>query len=131
MNNLKKEISIVDLDGTLIRSDMLCQIFWNAIRDDWKNIFVSMNALRQGKASLKSFLAKKSNVNIETLRYNHEAIKYVREKKSGAHVALVTATDHTIAEKIAHLRLKRFGILCSLGRELFINFILGVKDVES
>ena len=102
MNNVKKKVLVVDLDGTLIRSDMLYETFWDAIRTDWTNICGSVKALRRGRATLKSYLSKKSNVNVETLPYNHEVIEYIREeKKSGVHVALVTATNQTIAKKIA------------------------------
>ncbi len=94
---------VVDLDGTLLRSDILHETFWNSIVTDWKNVFLSCKFLFKGKAALKEFLANSSNIDIKTLPYDPDVIDYInRWRAKGGRTALVTASDHQIARAIAH-----------------------------
>lgn len=99
---MSKPVLVVDLDGTLLRSDALFESFWSALGQDWKNIFRSLQALSQGRAALKQELAKTSQVDVETLPYDKDVIAYIEAwKKDGGQAALVTATDQTLATRIA------------------------------
>ncbi|MBT7801852.1 MAG: prenyltransferase, partial [Tateyamaria sp.] len=51
-----EELLVVDLDGTLIKSDMLHESFWSAFSKNWLNLFFAMLALGRGKAALKEYL---------------------------------------------------------------------------
>lgn len=51
------EILVVDLDGTLLRSDMLFEKFGLAFGRDWRSPFLSVAALNGGPASMKRHLA--------------------------------------------------------------------------
>ncbi len=99
------EILVVDLDGTLLRSDMLYESFWSAFGKDWRSPFLSVGALMGGRASLKRHLALASSVQAPTLPYDPEVIAYVKAwRASGARTALVTASDQSFAEAVvAHL----------------------------
>ncbi|MCA8882270.1 MAG: UbiA family prenyltransferase [Rhodobacteraceae bacterium] len=93
---------VVDLDGTLLRSDMLFETFWNAFSRDWRTPFRAVAALRGGKAALKRTLAQHSAVDVETLPYDPEVIAYVKNWRArGGRTALVTASDSELAAKIA------------------------------
>jgi 4-hydroxybenzoate polyprenyltransferase/phosphoserine phosphatase len=97
-----REILVVDLDGTLLRSDMLFESFWSAFGRDWRSPLLSLAALTGGKASLKRHLTVASAVEAATLPYDLKVIAFVREwRESGARTALVTASDHEFAEVIA------------------------------
>lgn len=92
----------VDLDGTLLRSDMLFESFWSALGRSWSSPFSALAALTQGRAALKRHLAEKAVIDAETLPYDAEVIAYVeRWRANGGRSALVTATDQTIADSIA------------------------------
>ena len=51
-------ILVVDLDGTVLRSDMLFESFWSAVSRNWRAALWSGQALMQGKAALKRRLAE-------------------------------------------------------------------------
>lgn len=102
-----KGVLVVDLDGTLLRSDMLYESFWTAFGRNWKVAFVSVAALAQGRARLKRRLAKLARLEVATLPYDRKVIDYIRAwRDQGGRTALVTASDQGIAEAIAgHLEL--------------------------
>lgn len=101
------DILVVDLDGTLLRSDMLYESFWSALGQDWRSPFLSATALSGGKAALKRYLSQVADVDVTTLPYNEEVIAYIKARRAeGVHTALVTATDNELAQAIgAHLDL--------------------------
>lgn len=95
-------VLVVDLDGTLLRSDMLFETFWSALSRDWKVPFHCVRTLKQGKAALKRDLAGRSDVDVATLPYDPEVIAYVTAwRDRGGRTALVTATDAALADRIA------------------------------
>lgn len=97
-----REILVVDLDGTLLRSDMLFESFWSAFGRDWRSPFLSVAALRGGRASLKRHLADASAVEASTLPYDQQVIAYVEAwRRSGGRTALVTASDSNLSVAIA------------------------------
>lgn len=107
MQTNPSEILVVDLDGTLLRSDMLFESFWSAFARDWRTPFLSVAALTGGRASLKRQLAMASAVEVETLPYDAKVVAFVEAwQQSGGRTALVTASDRDFAEAIAaHLRI--------------------------
>lgn len=102
-----KEWVVVDLDGTLLNSDMLYESFWNSLASDWKILFRLVPHLFSGRAKLKEILAGSDNTDPAILPYNEEVLNYIRSRKSiGDSIALITATDQKIVDKIAdHLSL--------------------------
>ena len=97
----------VDLDGTLLKSDMLFESFWSAFGQNWRSPFLAVSALTGGKAALKRYLADTAQVDVTTLPYDPRVIEYVEDwRESGGKTALVTASDATIAQAISdHLGL--------------------------
>jgi len=78
-------VLVVDLDGTLLRIDMLHESFWSAFGLDWRAPFFSARALSNGRASLKRHLAKASAVEAATIPYNETVVAFVRQwRRDGA-----------------------------------------------
>lgn len=102
-----REVLVVDLDGTLLKSDMLYESFWSAFGKDWSSPFSAASALTRGKAALKQYLAQASSVDVTSLPYDAAVIAYIEDwRAQGGRTALVTASDDGIAQAIAaHLGL--------------------------
>ena len=97
-----KKILAVDLDETLIHSDILFETFWSAFSFDWKIPIKSVGWLLKGKGQLKHNLVHSSDINVKNLPYNKDVINYIKQhRKRGGYTVLVTASNQTIAEKIA------------------------------
>ncbi len=65
-------VLVVDLDGTLLKSDLLYESFWSAFGRNWRSPFLSVAALGRGKAALKTYLrseADKSETSQQTNRH--------------------------------------------------------------
>lgn len=93
---------VVDLDGTLLRSNMLVESFWSAFGRDWRSPFLALVALSRGRARLKRHLALASAVEAATLPYDSRVIGFVQAwRAAGGRTALVTAGDRVFAKSIA------------------------------
>lgn len=97
----------VDLDGTLIRSDMLFECFWSGMASNWRTPIVAARGLSENIPSLKRRLADIGPVDVSRLPYNAEVIAQIKAwRATGGRTALVTASDHALAEQVAaHLDL--------------------------
>ncbi len=95
-------VLVVDLDGTLIASDMLHETFWASLSQDWRTLFAAPFALTKGRAALKASLQNKGQVQVDALPYNQAVIDYVKSwRNDGRRAVLVTASDQRIADQIA------------------------------
>ncbi len=93
---------VVDLDGTLIRSDMLFETFWSAFSRNWRTPIEAARSLRHGRAMLKHKLARGGEVDVSALPYNPAVIEYIRSwRAQGGRTALVTASNEDIARRVA------------------------------
>ncbi len=100
-------VLVADLDGTLLRSDMLHESFWDSVARDPRALPASLVALRQGKPALKACLAGRARVQPATLPYDARVIARLQDwRAGGGRTALVTATDARLARAIGdHLGL--------------------------
>tara|TARA_Y100000588_G_C14273814_1_gene933458 strand:- start:308 stop:1756 length:1449 start_codon:yes stop_codon:yes gene_type:complete len=99
---LTEDILIVDLDGTVLKSDMLHESFWSALGRDWRVLFRSLLAFCRGRAALKGYLFQVSDVDLDLLPYDDDVITYVKKfRERGGRTALVTGTTQKFADKIA------------------------------
>ena len=93
---------IVDLDGTLLRSDLLHETFWSAFAHDILIPFKSFTEIGSGRAALKQLLAGTSKVDLASLPYDPEIVAYINAwRQQGGRAVLVTGSDHRLAEGIA------------------------------
>ena len=98
----KKIPLCVDLDGTLIATDILYESALLLIKKNFLFIFLLPIWLMKGRLHLKHKLFEYVCPNPEFLPYRQEVIKYIEEEKfKGRKIILVTATLQQIAEKIA------------------------------
>ncbi|MBN9229675.1 MAG: UbiA family prenyltransferase [Legionella sp.] len=98
---------VVDLDGTLIHTDMLHESVLDLFRKaPWQTLYLPF-WLARGKAFLKRCLARRTEVSAASLPYNNELIEWLKKEKSaGRTLILCTASEQSIADTIAeHLDL--------------------------
>lgn len=98
---------VVDLDGTLIRTDMLHESALKVLRDKpWETLRIPY-WLSRGKATLKQRLARRTEFDPGALPYNSELLHWLKEQRAaGRRLILCTASDRSIAVAIAeHLGL--------------------------
>jgi len=92
----------VDLDGTLIRSDMLFESALLLIKRNPLYIFKMLLWLLSGKAALKANIASRVKVNPAALPYNREFVEWLQsERNAGRSLWLVTATHAQLAAPVA------------------------------
>lgn len=93
---------IVDLDGTLIHTDMLHESALRVSRDRPLDVLRIPLWLLQGKAVLKSELASRSSFDASLLPYNEALLAWLKEERAaGRHIVLCTASDRAIARAVA------------------------------
>jgi 4-hydroxybenzoate polyprenyltransferase/phosphoserine phosphatase len=93
---------VVDLDGTLVHTDMLHESALRVLRDSPMDTFRIPFWLSKGKALLKQHLASRTEFDPTSLPYNGELLDWLRQQKSaGRKLVLCTASDRSIALSIA------------------------------
>ena len=97
----------IDIDGTLLRTDLLYEAAWRYVRFAPWRIVRLFCLLLKGRAALKSFLARKVPIDPATLPYEKDLVEYLRQQRpSNCRIILITASHWTYARKIArHLAL--------------------------
>lgn len=103
----ERPVLAVDLDHSLLRSDMLYETFWACLSRDWRTPFMAAARLMKGKAAVKRLLAEASEVDVALLPYNEQVLTHIGQwRADGARAVLVTATNQTLAKRISmHLGL--------------------------
>lgn len=93
---------IVDLDGTLLRSDLLVESAFAFIRHNPFRALTPISWLFAGKANLKAKLAAAVPIDVASLPYDKQVIAFLeQEKASGRTLVLATASHQDYAEAIA------------------------------
>jgi 4-hydroxybenzoate polyprenyltransferase len=102
----EREPLVVDLDGSLVKTDTLVECVVAALPHPVK-LARALWALRRGKAALKAALAEIASPDPALLPYNDELLAFLRdEQKRGRPLILATAADRRIAVAVAkHLDL--------------------------
>lgn len=91
----------VDLDGCLLRTDLLVESFLAAARrfDTWWRLPLW---LARGKAYLKAQLAARIELDATLLPYNANLVDYIKtERARGRRTVLATASNRRLAEAVA------------------------------
>lgn len=97
----------VDLDGTLIRSDLLVESIFLFIRRHPLRVLELLGWLFHGKAHFKRRIADAVQPDVETLPYNEGLLAWLAaQRAAGAVLVLATASDLRLARAVAdHLGL--------------------------
>ncbi|WP_386067785.1 UbiA family prenyltransferase [Tahibacter sp. UC22_41] len=96
----------VDLDGTLIRSDLLVESALGLLRRNPFYLFAFVFWLSGGRARLKREIARRAEIDPAVLPYDERVIAWLREQQGQRPLVLCTASDASLAERVAaHLGL--------------------------
>ena len=99
---MTKKIIIVDLDGTVIFSDMLQENALSLLSIKPFEIFKIPFYLYKGKAFLKKKLASLIAIDVSNLPYNQDFLIWLNDQKDqGSRLVLCTGSDEIHAKKIA------------------------------
>jgi 4-hydroxybenzoate polyprenyltransferase/phosphoserine phosphatase len=92
----------VDLDGTLVQSDMLFESVMRLIKRNPLHLLQLPLWLLRGKAVLRAEIAARVEVDPATLPYNRELLTWLEEeRRDGRCLWLCTATDARLASAVA------------------------------
>lgn len=92
----------IDLDGTLLKTDMLHETLILLIKRNPLYVFMLPLWLLRGKAYLKKQIASRVEFDPSCLPYRADLIAHLREERAaGRRVILTTASDEQIAQRIA------------------------------
>jgi apolipoprotein N-acyltransferase len=94
---------VVDLDGTLIKTDLLWEHLARLLRRNPFQIFQVLFWWSRGRALLKKKLAARVKIDPSTLPYHEKFLAYLREQKAaGRKIILATASDLQMAVPVAN-----------------------------
>lgn len=92
---------VVDLDGTLIRSDLLIETFFAHLGGAPAGLLALAGAARQGKAAIKHHLAAAS-VDVARLPYDETVLAQIAEARAGGRpVFLASASNEALVRRVA------------------------------
>lgn len=95
-------IIVVDLDGTLVDTDMLVENLFLFMRSYPLRFVSLLMALVRGKLYFKNFLASNILPSVDNLPYNNLLLKWlIQSKSSDTKLVLATATDYRLAGLVA------------------------------
>lgn len=94
---------VVDLDGTLIHTDLLHECVLALLKNKPHLIFLLPFWLLKGKANLKQKLANAVVLDVTCLPFNLELIAWLQQQKeAGRKLILCTASDQALAHRVAN-----------------------------
>ena len=93
---------VVDLDGTLIRTDLMWESLARRLRRNPLSLLQILFWWTRGRARLKQALAARVQIDPAALPYHEPFLDWLREeKKSGRQIILATASDLKMAQPVA------------------------------
>jgi 4-hydroxybenzoate polyprenyltransferase len=98
---------VVDLDGTLVRSDLLVQSVFAHLGHNLFRLVGLLSTMRRGKAPLKAEIAAKTDIDVSLLPYDEDVVSLIRQRRAaGAQVYLASASNERYVRAVAdHLDL--------------------------
>lgn len=101
------QVIFVDLDGTLMASDLLYEALILAAKRGLRHVPAIVSAGLRGRAALKEALSELERPNAALLPYREEVLSFLRaQKAAGRLIVLATASHETWARDVAkHLGL--------------------------
>lgn len=100
--NDKIELIFVDLDGTLVRTDLFFESVLRLVKQNPINIFRVLIWLLRGKAFAKQRVADLIEIEASNLPYEPSLVDYLKaQKAAGKRLVLATASHRLYAEKVA------------------------------
>jgi 4-hydroxybenzoate polyprenyltransferase/phosphoserine phosphatase len=98
---------VVDLDGTLVKTDLLIESVVALLKDEPRYVFALPFWLLKGRAGFKQEIARRISLEAGLLPYRFELVEYLKTQRAqGRSVVLATASDERLAQQVAdHLKL--------------------------
>lgn len=97
-----RDVIFVDLDGTLIRTDMFVEGVLRLIKQNPLNLFLILLWLLRGRSVAKTLVARRSHIDPAVLPYEADFIDYLKGRKAnGAEIVMATAAHWSQARAIA------------------------------
>ncbi|MDR1461740.1 MAG: UbiA family prenyltransferase [Azoarcus sp.] len=94
---------VVDLDGTLLRSDLLAETGLLFARSHPLRLLLPFLWLMKGRAAVKHELAAHAEIDVAALPYDEKVLSFIRDARAaGRRVTLATASCQKLAGQIAH-----------------------------
>lgn len=87
---------VIDLDGTLIRTDLLVESCLALIKRNLLFAFAMPWWLADGKARLKREVASRVTVDVPTLPFSDELITYLRQQRNRGRMLVLATASHEI-----------------------------------
>ncbi|MDB5371749.1 MAG: UbiA family prenyltransferase [Belnapia sp.] len=92
---------VVDLDGTLVRSDTLIEAFFWTMGHSPLDGLAALAALRDGKAALKARIAAIARLDVASLPLNPEVLEFIQaERARGRPIYLASAADRRFVDEL-------------------------------
>jgi 4-hydroxybenzoate polyprenyltransferase len=109
----------VDLDGTLIKTDLLWESVVHLLHHRPLELFLlPWWLLRGGRAYLKHQIAQHTHVDVSALPFNDAFVQYLQaEKKSGRQLILATAADRELSLHVCQATGFFSDVLASYGKK--------------
>jgi 4-hydroxybenzoate polyprenyltransferase len=100
-------VLVVDLDGTLLKTDVLLESLLLLLRRQPRCFFLLPVWLLRGKAYFKRQVTRRVELDVRALPYREDLLEYLKSQRAaGRVVVLATAADEPCARRIAdHLKL--------------------------
>lgn len=101
---LKSIPLVVDLDGTLIQTDLLLEALLIAARKKpWSILLFFMAWMRGGKIAAKNFLAKEIQIDPGTLPYRESVIRLLEEEQNAKKILVSASPDSWVKSVAEHI----------------------------
>jgi len=100
-SNLQKIPLCVDLDGTLIKTDSLYELFLLLFKTNPLYCLIAISWLMKSKAHFKAEITKRVQLSAESLPYNQDVIDYIKAQDPQRKILLVTGSNKKVADSIA------------------------------
>jgi 4-hydroxybenzoate polyprenyltransferase/phosphoserine phosphatase len=97
-----KRVLFVDLDGTLIRTDLLQEAALTLFKQSPRRLLLALLKLRHGRAAFKRAISEATTPDYRQLPIREEVVEFIAEQRSqGRKIVLATAADSTWAQDLA------------------------------
>lgn len=97
-----REPLVVDLDGTLVGSDLLVESAFAHVGKNPLAIFSLLSALRRGRAALKNAIAAETSIDVAHLPYDERVLELIAEARAeGREIHVASASNERYVSAVA------------------------------
>ncbi|MCK5663889.1 MAG: hypothetical protein KAI17_10400, partial [Thiotrichaceae bacterium] len=102
LNDRFKKIPLcVDMDGTLLKTDSLYELFLLLFKKNPLYCILAVTWLMKSKAHFKAEITNSVQLSAEGLPYNEDIIEYIKAQDPEREILLVTGSNKKVADSVA------------------------------